>query len=392
MAKATSTLAPPPPPSPTRRIRASSIKLAVLCAAAVQDEPGEILIDTMDPTATQSNEIHRAIALDLKGEPYPPFMGEDAGECEELVGRAIDWFDSGSLDEEAVAQGIERGTFLNLTPQTEVALEIGNVSGTIDLLLINKAKRIAAAVDWKNTFRDDDHTPQLIAYAWLIFMANPDVDEVIIFTAFLRLKVTESKRLTRAWVLKWMDEFIRNTLTGPAVYRPGEQCLKCRRFATCDALILLNRKTANELEQNAIATNRDIYLSRERIADLHPRVKLLSAVIASFKGFVNQEVHAGGPIPLANGKQLQTLTIQKKTILPLQAWSILEEEFTEGELAKLLKVPVGGITEAIEAKAPKGKKAPTSKAFLAKLAAAGAIEVYPEEQIREMNPKDVEHV
>lgn len=347
--------------------------LAVKCPASMATEPGDVLVDQHDETGNISTAIHRAISCTLQGEAVPAFEGDDGAESEELVDRGVVWF-----NENILAFGGEEGN-----AQFETRLESGFISGTLDVL--HRVPKRSVIADWKNTYRDDDHEPQLITYAWLEFQERPEIEEVEIFTVYLRLKFVDHKILSRAWVEAWMREFITNNVNHRDIYRPGEHCGRCPRYAVCQALTILNRRTMAEL----VESHSGEYLNRNNGAELWARVRLLEASIKHFRDYMKESVRREGPIELPNGKQLRVLVGKKDTILPLVAWPILEAKFTEGELANIIKIPKGELEEAIGSKAAKGKKAEDQRAFMQTLRAAGAVVTERTEKVMELSAKEI---
>lgn len=342
-------------------IRASSMRLAVLCPASAS-APREVLVDSFDATSVDGSDVHRAISMRIRGSQHPPFEGDTAAENEKMVELALDWFNKNI-----------RILYSNI--QTEVRLTADFLSGTIDVLVL--ASRKAVVVDWKTTYREDDHSAQLYSYAFLVFSNHLDIDEVEIFTAYLRDGSVLRKVLTRDWIMAWAEEVKHNILGHSELYRTGEHCLRCQRRIGCPAIREINRQTIAELEQGA-----DI-LKRERIAELRPRVKLVEKVIKSFDEFVRADVIANGPIPTVEGKELRALTMNFDHINIVTAWSILQAEFTDAEMSEFVEVGKTAMLKAIAAKTVKGK-GKAQDAFMDRLRAVGAVKTTQGIQVREV--------
>jgi hypothetical protein len=335
------------------RVRASSIPLAVLCAASLSDG---LKVDFSDETGTTGNEVHRALAMRLRGEPSPELDVEG----EAMVALGLEW-----VKQTFKGQG---------TTELAVSDEFG--SGTIDLSY--KVGALADVADFKTGFRDDNHWPQIYRYAHLYFQKHPDVQIINLHIVWLRKEGVDFKQVTRAWIFAWWEEFVRNTLNHPDVFSPGDHCSRCRRRVDCPALGAMNRQTALAFSDGPASLS----LTREKIAELRPKVKLIEQVIKAFDAAVRAEVLEGGPIPLGDGKELRAVTINKDTIQIQQSLEILQAHFTDSEINEFVTIGKTKMLEAIGAKVAKGK-GKAQDALMAKLEAAGAVQKHSSIQIRE---------
>jgi hypothetical protein len=348
-------------------IRASSVTLACKCNASTA-AGDEVRVDLHDPTADTGTEVHRAIALRLQGKPVEPFAGINAGENEDMVELALAWFQTGIL----------AGPHKPLTIETEVSIRATSVSGTLDVLVLHSLKR-AAVIDWKTTYRDDDHTPQVMAYAWLAFQRQPELEVVDVWVAYLRREGADHKMVTREYAESWMNEFERNTLEHPDVFTPGEHCGRCPRQLGCPALVAMNRQTAITL----LDTAGQQIVSREGLAALKPRVAMIEAAIKAYKDILRAEVLTNGPIPTTEGKQLAKLTKHIDHIHPFRGWAILQAEFSDEEIARFLVVKKTEMLTVIGDRTAKGK-AKEQERIMESLRAAGAVSVDKQVEVREV--------
>ena len=350
-------------------VRASSMPLAANCPASISGEG--VQIDSYDPTATDGVDVHRAIALALRGKEYPAFEGENAAENEDMVALALAYAKQSGLCDDQM--------------QTERHFEFSPFAATLDLLVVDIAAGEAELTDWKTTHREDDHEAQILTQCECVFEAYEDeIQSIETHLVYLRNEGVKRKRYTRDFVGQWREEFIHNTLEHPEVYRPGEWCGRCKRKVGCLALRAVNENTAAILSAPEYAAN----LSRPVIANLRPRVKMLKDVIDQFDAYVREEVLTHGPIPLGNGKELRAMDINTDKIGILKAWEILTAQFTDQELAGFVEVRKTALCKLIEASAPKGGKSKASAAFMDRLRAAGAVAVTTTQQVREMNVRE----
>jgi hypothetical protein len=350
-------------------LRASSMKMAVECPASVAAKR-PVLVDAFDETSIDGSDVHRAIALQLRSKPCPPFTGDTAAENEAMVELAIDWYHAHIQPFYPVVTFEERLTH-------------APIAGTIDVLAISADGRKAVVADWKTTYREDDHTAQLAAYAYLVFMECPLVEEVVIYTAYLRGEGIHDKVLYRNWVIQWMEEFQQNTLSHPEIHRVGEHCLRCVRRIGCKALVETNRQTAATLME--ISQGRE--LMREVVGTLRPHVKLLEAVIEDFNKFIQRSVIESGPIETSPGKEIRALPIKTDHVQLLPAWEILQQNFTDAEMGEFVEVRKSAMLKLIGDRTPKGK-GKAQEAFIERLRSAGAVHTTSSFQIRELNKRD----
>lgn len=372
-----------PDADPTPRVihlRASSAPLVDKCAASMDAAPGEVLLDPFDDTAQTGTDIHRAIALALKGQEYPAFEGDEAAENEAMVQRAMDWAE----------ENIPSGVTPTLERHRMQRIDIGHndileVSGTIDLDFLVTHDELAVT-DWKATYRDADHEPQLMIYAFLSTRGS-HIQRVTIRTAYLRLNLIEEKGITAPYADAWMEEFIRNKIQQRHIYNPGAHCARCRRFASCEAVTAMNRKTVADLVQISFS---ETALNREVAGDLWDRVRVLERTIQHFREYVKSTVLADGDILLPNSRKIGVQKMDKKIIQPLPAWPLLEKAFTTGEMAKFISIGKGALEKVIGDRAAKGCKKKDQDAFLATLERAGAIVHEPGVQVKEMSAKEID--
>ncbi len=344
-------------------IRASSMSLLANCpAAAVTDG---VQIDSYDPTATEGTEIHRAIALAIRGEDYPLFMGDGAAEAEDMVKLALAYVEREKLGD----------------AQTETHIEAPPFAATLDLLLVDGT--VGIVTEWKSTHREDDHTAQILAQAACALARHADLNAIDSRVVYLRGEGEVRHVYTRAWVEAWVEEFKRNTLDHPEVYRPGEWCGRCRRKTSCPALAELNRSTALALADPKFTQA----LTRESVAALRPRVKLLASVIDQYDKWVRAEVLANGPISLGGGKVLGKLEMHIDKIDLIAAYPLLAETFSTEDLRAIIEVHKTAMLTRVADGAAKGQKTAAKDGFMAQLRALGAVETVTTYQVRELNER-----
>lgn len=348
-------------------VRASSMPLAVSCPASISGEG--VQVDSFDPTATDGVEVHRAIAMALRGEDYPPFDGSNAGDNEDMVALALAY---------AQQNGMMPGAL------TEVHLEHPPFSATLDVFMPYSRGEEADLTDWKTTHREDDHEAQIIAQCAAAFANYPKLPAITAHTVYLRNEGAIKKRYTRAWVEQWAEEFVHNTLKHPEIYRPGDWCARCKRKYGCEGLRAMRR----EIAATFLADGQGM-LTRDNVAEMRFKVKLIKGVCDEFDKMVRDEVLNHGPIALGEGKELRALDINTDTIDILRAWATLTGTFADSDLAKFVEVRKTAMLKLIEAGAPRGQKSKAAEAFMEKLRAEGAVTTTTTQQVRELAVREV---
>lgn len=342
-------------PVEVRRIRASSFPLLVACAAS--QLPG-LQVDFSDAIGTQGQEIHRALALRLRGEVTPDLDTES----EEMVTLGLDWVKSKGAME----------------PETELGLHDEYGSGTIDACWTDR-EGAAWVVDFKTGYRDDDFWPQTYRYAHLYFQANPNVNAINLCVVWLRKEGVDFKQVTRGWIDAWFREVLHNTIEHPDTYRPGEHCVRCSRRVDCPALAAVNRQSALALAGEPIA------ITLQNYPHFHIIKKQITQALKGLDEVRDALVEEHGSIPMGNGKELRKLEIHKTPISLMEALPVLQASGLSDEtISGCCRISKTELMDAVGASAPKGGKKKSQDAIMDKLAAAGAVGESVEYQIREL--------
>lgn len=346
-----------------RQIRASAIPLACKCPASASDG---LRVEFSDDTGEMGTNVHRGISLTLDGEVVP--TPSDAEE-EAMIALGVAWI---------------RGNFpAHLPVRTELHLEDEYGGGTIDASCIGI--NVADIADFKTGYRTaDDHWPQLYRYAHLYFQKHAGIKFINLNIVWLRNGgMVDTKQVTRAYIMRWWEEFVRNVLNHPDVYSPGEHCSRCQRRIDCVALGEINRGTALAI----MAEPGQLTVTRDDMARMRPRVKMLAAIIKQYDEAVRREVIENGPIPLDGEKELRAVTNRVEKIGILPAWEILQEKFTDAELGEFVTVTKGAMLDLVAAKVAKGKGKAKDE-FMDKLRAAGAVCENEVIQVKEVSTKE----
>jgi hypothetical protein len=339
-----------------------------LCANCPASISGEgVQVDSFDPTATDGVEVHRAIALALRGKEYPAFEGVNAGENEDMLALALAY--------------VRAQSWGKCDVKTEVHIDAPPFSATLDLLC--EIGDVANLADFKTTYREDNHEAQILAQAFCAFHKYPHLQAADTHVVFLRNEGVIRKRYTREWVGAWAEEFIHNTLSYPEIYRPGDWCGRCRRKIECPALKAQRRAFAEML-----LTNGTGIMNRDNVPEIRTKGKLIRDLLDTMNDMIRDEVLAHGAIPMGDGKELAAIEINPDEIHILKAWNILQAEFTDEQMASFVEVGKTKLLDLIKAEAPRGQKTKAAEAFMEALRAAGAVTQKQQVQVRVRNIRE----
>ena len=340
--------------------------LASSCPASISGEG--VQVDSYDPTATDGVDVHRAIALALRGKEYPAFEGENAAENEDMVALALAY----AKQEGLAGDGV----------RLEVPMSYPPFAATLDVLS-GVLIPVATLADWKTTFKEADHEAQILAQCACVFACYADCDAIETHLVYLRNEGVKRKRYTRDYVGQWREEFIHNTLSHPEIYRPGEWCGRCKRKVECPALKAQRRAIAEMLLTDGAGL-----MNRDNVPELRTKGKMIRDVLDVMDAMIREEVLLHGPIPMGEGKELRAMDVNTDKIDLRKAWETLTAKFTDEELATFVQCHKTPMVKLIEATAPKGMKSKTSAAFMEKLKALGAVTVTTSQQVRVLNVRE----
>ncbi len=263
-------------------------------------------------------------------------------------------------------------------PQVETSLEYSRdgftLTGHADVLsLVGRELRLA---DFKTGYRDDDHTDQLKAYAFLALHMT-DCDSAYMVAIGVRNRTADGIRMTRAELDDWFAGVLRR-LDRPMEYRPGSHCRYCPRGLSCPAKTELIRQAAGALfaEDDPAGISLPVELSErgQVLADLLDHCRLIEDVSGAVRALIKADVAAhGGKLPTRDGRQLEIVEQKRREIQFPEAYPILSEVLGEQELRKLLKVSKGAVETAAKAGAPRGRKGLAVQQLLAELEQADAL-------------------
>lgn len=357
-----------------RTFRGSEAPQAIACPASVHPEPGEVLIDSANVAGTVGTVTH-LISEQIVLTGKVPADWKSTARSYGLDEKEIT--DVGFLVYAAKAFWDEyKHAFVS--PQTELALSkeipVGasheHVRLTCHIDVADIQIDEAIVLDWKSTRLDVDYSAQLLFYAWVLCLVNPEIQRVTTMAVYLRDRTANIQQWTRQQIDAFTDRFIREVINWDGrTYRPGAQCGYCRRFANCPAQQAMIVQTGNALAETEFA----LPVEPDAVIYLYERVGALSKRIEQFKKAVRARVEQSGGILSGCDKRLAFISQNRDTIDARKAWPILSRVLSEDELADCMAVNKGDMLKAVAEQAPRGQKGKAKDAIMEELRNAGAV-------------------
>lgn len=257
------------------------------------------------------------------------------------------------------------------------------LTGTADRLAVDGS--LAKLLDWKSGRKDTNVSDQLKGYGFLAVIDRPDVDRVYSTTVRQALGYWEPTTYTRAGLLQWWEELKLGLRNGYGKFSPGDHCLGCRRFGSCDGPIAYTQRAIEVLERPAPV------ITPANVGELGP---LIAEDIRSIRWFmgrgkeyisgVREIIRAIGPIPAGDGRQVAIRVEEKRALSKIAARPVLAEHCTDDEIAFATAISVSKLEKQLRARTPDGEKKHAVAKFRQDLDAVGAIRTSETEKVVEM--------
>ena len=379
-------------------IRCSALPEAFLCPGSVR--PAKVLIDPINPAGKEGVAAHKVMELlttgdvamrDLDLDEIAERYAVNAEDLARLAWRGLKCW------REPDPQGVSlREAFRGARAEVRLVTHVAGVelTGTMDLLALYPAQRLARVADWKSGRVDRDYSAQVFGYGVLVLMNHPDIDTVDVSVVWMREAEIEPYRITRADLGAWVERLRAGVIAWDRVYRPGRQCEHCARSHDCEALIAQGTRDLALLRGFAVeigdalpaaVDQRIMDMEPEALAAIHRRAQTMARFCESFHQLVKHEViRRGGSMEAGDGKLLAIKSTFNRDVDPMRAWDVLHSMLTEQELAQAIRVRLGEAEEIIAKKAGKGNGAAAKRALNKALEDAEAIQLVEVRQLREV--------
>lgn len=354
-------------------LRCSALPLAFRCPAAIR--PAALRLNESNEAADLGTAVHEALESvvetgSLDWEPIPE-IAKRHGVPEDDV-RALAATGAKLWPQIAASFG---GALTEVELGSEIAPGI-MLTGHLDG--VSRVLRVARGLDWKTGRVDRSYVHQMKGYATLLFLDDPELEEVTITIVWLRDGEIENYTCSRKDALAWIAELLRVVVNWDGVYHPNQECPHCPRSHECEAANAVARRDIAAVADKSLVAQAEAALATMAPADVVELVRKASLV----KGYadrireaVRAHVLKHGDI-VADGVRLTIDTEERREIDTLKAWPVLEaSNFTEAELAESVEVRVSKAEKVVARKAGRGKGAGAVREFKDALAKAGAVEI-----------------
>ena len=115
-------------------------------------------------------------------------------------------------------------------------------------------------------------------------------------------------------------------------------------------------------------------MTPELLGGLYDRAKMLRSALARYDRLLDDELAKGAPVPMGDGKVITLEAQEQDEIAAMVASSVLVEQgFTDMDLADVLKCSKAGVERVLKGKVAKGGAAGAMRQVMAALREAGAV-------------------
>jgi hypothetical protein len=194
-----------------------------------------------------------------------------------------------------------------------------------------------------------------------------DVEFVTLIEVWLMKGTYKVERVSIDELEQFRERLVKQHELAGKQFSAGPWCKFCPRWFDCPTRDQYVRAAGNALLEH-IGDNQEV--SRETLAKLWDRSKVLERALDEYKKAVRVEVDKGGPIELGDGRQL-TIQSEERQSFP-DARAVAER--TGIDINEFAKVSKTALTTAIKATVPKGKGAKRVRETIADLEALGLVE------------------
>ena len=377
-------------------IRCSSLDYLVRCPQSVLGE-SDVEVSEWHPAATLGHAAHEIVAAHIQGEGLTPkaaaarhsISPDDVPELAELATGCIELWEK-----------LERHV---PDPQCEIALESKPIevkgesyvlSGTADVLS-PVGSGDAIVIDWKTGYVDWGYDNQLAGYALCVWqqMGEPDECEITTVTAFARMGFYRTVKWTPDRLREWRDQLVRNTLSKPELYQPGEHCRFCPHRNTCKAHRVMAQHAVDSMiprDPAEGAASQWVRAIQEFLDDLTParledpdvaeaveqirmRAKIAKDAASDAEAMLKEVADRMGYLPCGDDHELVVNRSERRDLNPAQAMRAAQRFMSTDEIADAISVSLTKLCNRYAENAPHGSKGEFKEKLTKALEDAGAI-------------------
>ena len=206
-------------------------------------------------------------------------------------------------------------------------------------------------IDWKTGRSQKSHQAQMGGYASLYRSQclKGKLDEhqkITTVVAWLRTGELEVKTWDNAQLDAFEADYKSKLDLVGKQYGPGEACTWCQRQHQCAARELWTLSAAKALAEVPKAGA----LTRELLADLYPKAKLLKKALDQYDDALRSELERG-ELKINDGAMLRLVEETRDEIDPLKSWPKLAGDFGSEELSSVVKITKTSLMDLVASRA-----------------------------------------
>jgi hypothetical protein len=255
------------------------------------------------------------------------------------------------------------------SPQIERTLIGREIHGHVDVISVGPGAIVIN--DWKSNRIKREYREQLVGYAAAAVeeFGWPESGLVKIVTTWLRFGEMDVEEITSDEVDALYHRISDAERDIGTRYGPGSACKFCRRQLVCGA-----RQEYMQAAATAIATVGTVDLNPDMLPLFFERARMLGGALEQYRQALKLYLKEHGPTEDGAGLMLELGETKLDKIIPKLAWDYLVDNgFTEDELAHCMSMSKTKIMEVAGGKAKRGLKGKVKAALLAALREGNAV-------------------
>jgi hypothetical protein len=228
-----------------------------------------------------------------------------------------------------------------------------------------------AITDWKLGLSEDEHPTQLAAYALAAVdqYGRPTSGHVTVIEAWLMKGTYRVEKLSLEYLETLRARLQKQHAQAGKQFAAGDHCKYCPRKINCVVRDIYTRAAIDALVPPN--SSRESAITRDGIAALWDKSKILEKALKEYKAAVRTEVVVNGPIDLEDGRWIDLREEEKITFHDVG--TVIDEVRPYADLDQLVRISKSSLERAIKAKAPKGRGAARVRATMAQLDKQGLL-------------------
>jgi hypothetical protein len=354
------------------QLRCSSLPLFFTCAPAVLNPDGLQAFETENEPATLGTAVHGLCETAVRTGTYDirPFKQRFADEDYKRAGKLMQnfahvWAEASKVMKEPLLE-------------QEVIVDIGPMvlTGHIDVMYVDAAKKRAYIMDYKTGRQHENHFHQMAGYAygvWVNRLNRHDEARVFVTAVYLEDTTVTPYEFSADDLVAWENEL--KIQTRNRAYVVGRKCFGCKLNTECPAYTKFVsssiRLLAGKGHPETVADWKG--LTPEARGQLMDRVYVLEKAIDRLKTSLRNAVRSAGALDVGNGKEYTIVEEKNEFLDPVLARRVLAKTLPLPLINRLSRISLVDALAAVVARAPKGVKAKAREAAYEKLDEAGAV-------------------